>query len=106
MAIQFYESPFHATETKAVAENMTLRADLMIMIRDIIDQQGWTQSAAALKLNITQPRVSDIVNGKIEKFTLDYLVSILGTLGFRATFTFGDMDNSSIDIRRDAIALN
>lgn len=99
MALNFYESPFHATETAEVASNMVLRADMTIMIRDIIERQGWTQQQAANKLNLSQPRISDIMNGKIEKFTLDFLVTVLDALGFKARFTFGDINSANIDIR-------
>jgi predicted XRE-type DNA-binding protein len=58
------------------------------MIRDIIESRGWTQKEAAEKLTVTQPRVSDIVNGKIDKFTLDMLFSMLDKLGFKTKFTF------------------
>ena len=60
MALKFYESPFHATETAEVASNMVLRADITIMIRDIIERQGWTQQQTAKELSLSQPRVSDI----------------------------------------------
>ncbi|NOR72020.1 MAG: helix-turn-helix domain-containing protein [Methylomarinum sp.] len=99
MTLQFYESPFHATETPEIANNMVLRADIMIMIRDIIDRKHWTQQQAANELCISQPRVSDLINGKIEKFTLDFLITILNSLGFKARFSFGDIDNASISIK-------
>lgn len=88
MALNFYESAFHAIETSEVASNMVLRADITIMIRDIIQHQGWTQQQAANKLCISQLRTSDIMNGKIEKFTLDFLVTALDTLRFKARFYF------------------
>ncbi|MFN5749797.1 MAG: helix-turn-helix domain-containing protein [Pseudanabaena sp.] len=71
MTIKFYESPFHAIKEPEVASKSVLKADLTIMIRDIIEDKGWTQKEAAERLAVTQPRVSDIVNGKIDKFTLD-----------------------------------
>ena len=74
MALKFYDSPFHATEDAEVASKSVLKIDLTIMIRDIIEQQNWTQAVAADKLGISQPRVSNLVNGKIEKFTLDNLL--------------------------------
>ena len=100
MALKFYDSPFHASETAEVASNMVLRTDITIMIRDIIERQGWTQQQAAKELSLSQPRVSDIMNGKIEKFTLDFLVTVLDSLGFKARFTFGDINSANIDIRR------
>ncbi len=100
MALKFYESPFHATETPKIASKSVLKADMTIMIRDIIEQQGWTQKEAAEKLGVTQPRISDVVNGKIDKFTLDILFSMLDELGFRAEFTFGNMEEASIKIQK------
>jgi predicted XRE-type DNA-binding protein len=100
MALKFYESPFHATETPEMASKSVLKADLTIMIRDIIEQQGWTQKEAAEILGVTQPRISDIINGKIDKFTLDVLFSLLDKLGFRAEFTFGNLEEASIKIQK------
>ena len=102
MAIQYYDSPFHATEDFEVASKLALKTDIMIMIRDIIEQQEWAQAEAAERLCVTQPRVSDLVNGKIDKFTLDALFGMLDTLGFRAQFTFGTLNESAICIKRIA----
>ena len=100
MAFKFYESPFHATESPEVASKSVLKADMTIMIRDIIKQQGWTQTEAAERLGVKQPRISDVVNGKIDKFTLDVLFSMLDQLGFRAEFTFGNIEEASIKIQK------
>lgn len=104
MALKFHESPFHATETSEAASTSVLKADLTIMIRDIIEQEGWKQKEAAEKLGVSQPRISDIVNGKIDKFTLDVLFSMLDKLGFRSEFTFGNTDEASIKIRKVLVA--
>lgn len=104
VALKFYESPFHVTETPEVASKSVLKADLTIMIRDIIEQQGWTQKEATERLGVSQPRVSDIVNGKIDKFTLDVLFSMLNKLGFRAEFTFGNLESASIKIQKEIAA--
>jgi predicted XRE-type DNA-binding protein len=102
MTLKFYESPFHATEIPEVASKSVLKADMTIMIRDIIEQQAWTQKEAAEKLGVSsQTRVSDIVNGKIEKFTLDALFSMLDKLGFRARFTSGNLEEASIKIQKE-----
>ena len=77
MAIQYHESPFHVAEGSDVASKLVLKTDLMIIIRDIIEQEGWTQTKAAEHLNVSQPRISDIKNGKIDKVTLDMLFSML-----------------------------
>lgn len=102
MALKIHESPFHATEEHDVASKLVLKTDLTIMIRDLIEQQGWTQYVAAEKMQVTQPRVSDLINGKIDKFTLDMLFSMLDSLGFKSKFTFGDLNESSIYIKKTA----
>lgn len=104
MAIKFYESPFHAIEEPEVASKSVLKADLTIMIRDIIENKGWTQKEAAERLAVTQPRISDIVNGKIDKFTLDMLFSILDKLGFKTEFTFNNLESASIKIQTRDLA--
>jgi predicted XRE-type DNA-binding protein len=100
MTLKFYETPFHVTDAPEIASKNVLKADLTIMIRDIIEQQGWTQIEAAEKLGVTQPRISNLINGKIDKFTLDMLFSMLDQLGFKAEFTFGNIDQASIKIQR------
>lgn len=94
-----YESPFHAFEDEHIASNMMLRADLAIMIRDIIEQNGWTQKEAALHLGIQQPHISLLMNGKISKFSLDKMFSMLDSLGFRAKF-LSHADNPHIVISK------
>lgn len=102
MAIQFHDSPFHAVETPEMASKLVLKADLMIMIRDIIIQLGWTQLEAADHLGVSQPRISDLINGKIDKFTLDALFTILDDLGFRTTMNLDTLENTTISISRVA----
>lgn len=104
MTIKFYESPFHAIKEPEMASKSVLKADLTIMIRDIIESKGWTQTEAAKRLAVTQPRVSDIVNGKIDKFTLDMLFSMLDKLGFRTELTFGSLEEASIKIQTGDLA--
>ncbi len=77
---------------------------MTIMIRDIIESKGWTQKETADRLAVTQPRVSDIVNGKIDKFTLDMLFSMLDKLGFRTEFTFSSLESASIKIQTRDLA--
>ena len=53
----------------------------MIAIEQRIGEEGWTQAEAAARLHVTQPRVSDLLNGKIGKFSLDALVNMLAPVG-------------------------
>jgi len=70
-------------DDKTEASELQTRADLMLVLRDIIDDKGWQQKQAAEHLGLTQPRVSDLKNGKIEKFSIDLLMSCLYRIGFR-----------------------
>jgi predicted XRE-type DNA-binding protein len=59
------------------ALNLKIRADLMLNIKRYIQSQGWTQKKAALFFGETQPRISDLMNGDIERFSIDKLVQML-----------------------------
>lgn len=63
------------------AENLLMRAELMLEIRKA--SKGLTQAEAARKFGVTQPRMNDLLRGKIEKFSLDALVNMLGKAGLR-----------------------
>jgi predicted XRE-type DNA-binding protein len=65
------------------AENLKIRAVLMDAIEDLIESRGLTQQRAAELLGTTQPRVSDLVRGKINEFTIDSLVKMLSHAGVR-----------------------
>jgi predicted XRE-type DNA-binding protein len=56
------------------AENLKIRADLMIELTKLIEAQELTQTAAAELLGVTQPRVSDLMRGKIDRFSVDTLM--------------------------------
>ena len=73
----FYE----LADTPEEAANLTARGLLMIAIEQRIREEGWTQTEAAARLRVTQPRVSDLLNGKINKFSLDALVNMLTPVG-------------------------
>jgi predicted XRE-type DNA-binding protein len=70
-------------ETPAQAENMKLRSILMMALKDHIVRAGLSQSDAAKLLGVTQPRISDLLRGKIELFGLDTLVNMIGAAGLR-----------------------
>lgn len=68
------------------ALNLKIRADLMLNIRRFIQSQGWTQKQAALFFGETQPRISDLMNGDIERFSIDKLVIMLAKAGMDVKF--------------------
>jgi predicted XRE-type DNA-binding protein len=68
-------------DTPQEALNMKLRSELMMQIRQSIEANGWTQKKAAKQLGVTQPRISDLLRGKIDLFSLDMLVNMLASMG-------------------------
>lgn len=77
-----FENVFDAiAESPEEALNMKLRANLIREIRAKVATAGWTQIETAQRLGITQPRVSNLLNGKLSKFSLDALVNMLARLG-------------------------
>lgn len=68
------------------AQNLRIRSDLMIELTRLIEARGLTQAAAAKLLGVTQPRVSDLVRGKIDRFSVDSLIEMLGRAGASVSF--------------------
>jgi len=63
------------------AENLRLRAQLLVELERTLDARVRTQAEAARLLGVQQPRISDIVRGRVERFSLDALVNMLAKLG-------------------------
>ena len=77
-------------DTPAQAENMKLRSALMMALKDHIARTGLSQSEAAKLLGVTQPRISDLMRGKIELFGLDTLVNMIGAAGLHVEMRISD----------------
>jgi predicted XRE-type DNA-binding protein len=77
-------------ETPAQAENMKLRSALMRALKDHIARTKLSQSQAAKLLGVTQPRISDLMRGKIELFGLDTLVNMIGAAGLHVEMRISD----------------
>jgi predicted XRE-type DNA-binding protein len=69
------------------AEHLRIRADLMIVLTRAIEAQGLSQAAAAKLLGVSQPRVSDLKRGKIDRFSIDTLVTLLAHAGIKVAFS-------------------
>ena len=69
--------------TPEETENMKLRSALMMALKSHISRSGLSQAEAAKRLGVTQPRVSDLVRGKINLFGLDVLVNMAAAAGMR-----------------------
>jgi predicted XRE-type DNA-binding protein len=82
--IETFDSVWDAiSETPAEAANLRLRADLITQISAVIDERGWTQREAAEHCGVSQPRINDLLRGRISRFSLDALVNIAAALGTR-----------------------
>lgn len=82
MTHKTFKNVWDALEDDAgIARNLAIRSELMIKIEQLIQKYGLTQAQAADIMHVTQPRISDLKNGKIEKFTIDKLINMLARLG-------------------------
>lgn len=63
------------------AERLLIRSDLMNQVAHLIKKRRLTQARAAKLMGVTQPRISDLVRGRIELFSIDTLVDMLARLG-------------------------
>lgn len=70
-------------DTPEEAANLRTRAELMHKIEAIVKESGWTQTEAAARCGVTQPRINDLLRGRVSRFSLDALVNIATKLGRR-----------------------
>lgn len=83
MSNQRFTSVWDAIEdTPEEAENMKLRSALLSTLKDHLTRTGMSQAQAAKLFGVTQPRISDLMRGKINLFGLDSLVNMAAAAGF------------------------
>ncbi|MCS3666413.1 putative XRE-type DNA-binding protein [Salinibacter ruber] len=87
----FADLGFEAEE----AANLKVRARLMVRLRRFIKERGMTQDEAADYFGVNQPRISDLVNKKIDKFSIDTLVNMLTQAGVGVKIDFNEAESSS-----------
>ncbi len=75
----------------------SLKAKLAIALISLIREQGWTQAAAAERLHVSQPRMSNLFRGRLDKFSIDALLGMLIRVGYKVESTF-DPNNVSLPI--------
>ncbi len=68
------------------AEHLLIRADLLIQLQKALAARGLTQAKAARLLRVTQPRVSDLLRGRIDLFSTDTIIDMLARLGVHVRF--------------------
>ncbi len=91
MERQSYANVWDALEnTPAEAANMTMRSSLLIAIERRV--RGWnvTQAEAAQRLGVTQPRLNDLLRGRITNFSLDALINLAAVAGLTVRLDIAD----------------
>jgi predicted XRE-type DNA-binding protein len=73
------------------AEHLRIRSALMATLRQVIQERELTQANAAVLLGVSQPRVSDLMRGKIDLFSIDTLVDMLARAGFQVKLRVAQM---------------
>jgi predicted XRE-type DNA-binding protein len=70
-------------DTPEQAANLRARSDLVSALREMVQRAGWTQTEAARRCGVTQPRMNDLLRGRISRFSLDALVNMASAAGRR-----------------------
>ena len=87
MTTEVFENVWDALEdTPTEAENMKLRSRLMIAITETVSAWQVTQTEAARRLGVTQPRLNDLLRGRVGKFSLDALAALAARGGLAGAF--------------------
>ena len=79
-----FEKKTQKTNSHDQSEHLLVRADLLIQVQKAIASTGLKQAEAAKALRVTQPRVSDLLRGRVDLFSTDSLIDMLSRLGVRA----------------------
>jgi predicted XRE-type DNA-binding protein len=82
-----YASVWDAIEKPKEAASLKARAAVANALIEELERNSMTQSRAAMLLGVTQPRISDLMRGRLELFSLDTLVDMAGRAGFRVGIT-------------------
>ncbi len=77
------------------AEHLRIRSDLLIQLQKIISSRRLKQTEAAKLLGVTQPRVSDLMRGRIDLFSVDTLIDMLARFGIRVRLIFRSSKRSA-----------
>ena len=97
METQAYESAWDAiADSPEEAASLKLRAQLMDALEAYINRERITQKEAAKRFGVSRPRVSELVNGRISKFTIDKLVNMGARVGLSTQMTIGHEPSSAL----------
>jgi predicted XRE-type DNA-binding protein len=90
MTRRIFATAWDALEDNAAkAANMRARSELMIALRSQVESWKISQTEAARRLGLTQPRLNDLMRGRIDKFSLDALINVAGKAGLAVRLKIG-----------------
>lgn len=93
--VEQYASVWDAiSDTPEQAANLRARSEIMRKISDIVKESGWTQAEAAARCGVTQPRVNDLLRGRVSRFSLDALVNMSTAIGRRVHIELEEMETA------------
>lgn len=105
MSEQRFNSVWDAIEdTPQQAASMRVRSELMMALQKWLKAEGLTQATAAGLFGVTQPRVSDLMRGRINLFSLDTLIDMAATAGLAPSVTIKKPKSSKKAERQEALA--
>lgn len=81
-----------ATQDPVELNSIVLKSKLAALLRILIKEAGWSQAVVAEKLETTQPRVSNLLAGHIDKFSVDFLLNSLFRLGYKTDLEYNPSD--------------
>jgi predicted XRE-type DNA-binding protein len=86
------------------AENLRVRSRLMMALGDIVRQRRLKQSEAAALFGVSQPRISELMRGRINEFTIDSLVNMLAYAGLRVNLSLSPVQSEAVEAAAPAHA--
>lgn len=90
------KNSFELISTDPVKFNTwSIKSKLIIIIRKLMIDNNWSQSEAAEKLGISQPRVSNMLNGKLDKFSIDTLLEMVFKMGYKLDMDLNPLKTES-----------
>jgi len=72
-----------------------LKAKLAIALIKLIRKNGWNQTVAAENLNVSQPRMSNLFRGRLDKFSIDAILEMIFRIGYKVDYDFDPSNTSS-----------
>lgn len=106
-----YDNIFDSFEEDPIeSADLRFRSDLMLVLKKLFEARGWNQADVMQQLDITQPRASELMRGKIDKVSSEKLIGYLSILGFRFKLTYQAPPKGSnqppigCELRSEAIA--